>query len=92
MSMFYVKQVYQRKKPMSSSAQSFTQSAFRLSNPPRRTRPLQVGPALLATLAAWRARQRTRRHLGALNDRELADVGLSRKQQRDECAKPFWLP
>jgi uncharacterized protein YjiS (DUF1127 family) len=28
--------------------------------------------------------------LGTLNDRELADVGLSRTQQRVECAKPFW--
>jgi uncharacterized protein YjiS (DUF1127 family) len=46
--------------------------------------------AVVATLALWRACRRTRQHLGTLNDRELADVGLSRTQQRVECAKPFW--
>ena len=38
----------------------------------------------------WSACRRTRQHLGILNDRELTDVGLTRTQQRIECAKPFW--
>lgn len=49
-------------------------------------------PNLIAIIAGWRERQRTRRHLGILDDRDLADVGLSRTQQRAECAKPFWQP
>jgi uncharacterized protein YjiS (DUF1127 family) len=28
--------------------------------------------------------------LSALDDRALADVGLTREQQRSEGAKPFW--
>ena len=57
---------------------------------PARLRLGRVAPVLVATLARWRVCRRTRRHLATLNDRELADVGLSREQQRTECAKPFW--
>ena len=58
-----------------------------LAAAPRQRRFWRV---LVATLAVWGAFRRTRRHLGTLNDRELADVGLTRTQQRVECAKPFW--
>lgn len=58
-----------------------------LAAPPRQRR---FWPVLVATLILWDARRRTRRHLSTLNDRELADVGLTRTQQRVECAKPFW--
>jgi uncharacterized protein YjiS (DUF1127 family) len=44
----------------------------------------------LATLADWDARRRARLHFATLDDRGLADVGLTRDQQRIECAKPFW--
>jgi uncharacterized protein YjiS (DUF1127 family) len=44
----------------------------------------------LATLALWRQRRRTRQHLSCLDDRQLADVGLNRTQQRVECAKAPW--
>jgi len=46
---------------------------------------------------AWRAcaqamvRRRERRALGALDDRQLADVGLTRAQAQREARKPFWL-
>jgi uncharacterized protein YjiS (DUF1127 family) len=43
-------------------------------------------------LATWRERRRTRQHLDDLDDRLLADVGLSRTQQRIECAKAPWQP
>jgi len=64
---------------------SFSLFAFRAPSWKRR-----LWPAVVTTLALWGACRRTRRHLSTLNDRELADVGLSRTQQRVECAKPFW--
>jgi len=75
---------------MSVSAPPLVQSTFRFSDLRTLARPFRAGPTLLATFAARRERARTRRHLGTLTDRELADVGLTRTQQRDECAKPFW--
>ena len=45
---------------------------------------------LLAALALWRQRRRTRQHLNGLDDRQLADIGLTRTQQRTECAKAPW--
>ena len=43
--------------------------------------------------AGWRlARQRTRRALAQLDDRMLADVGITREQALREAEKPFWLP
>ncbi|MCF8534447.1 MAG: DUF1127 domain-containing protein [Reyranella sp.] len=61
-----------------------------LSLAPARPRQIRLWPLLVAALALWRERRRTRRHLGLLNDRELADVGITRAQQCVECAKPFW--
>jgi uncharacterized protein YjiS (DUF1127 family) len=54
--------------------------------------PQVVGllPTVLATLAIWRCRNRTRRHLAFLEARELDDLGLTRAQQRAEAAKWFW--
>ena len=40
----------------------------------------------LTTLWTWHRRARCRRQLLTLNDRMLADIGLSRV----EAAKPFW--
>ena len=77
-----MKQVYQHRKQMHLTAhQSFAPAPLRLA---------QSWPLPVATLTVWRERRRTRRHLGLLNDRELADVGLTRAQQCVECAKPFW--
>lgn len=47
-------------------------------------------PTVRATLAVWRCRNRTRHHLVQLDARELADVGLTRAQQRAEAGKWFW--
>jgi uncharacterized protein YjiS (DUF1127 family) len=49
-------------------------------------------PNIVATLALWRHRSRSRRHLAALDDRELADIGLSRAERWIECQKRFWEP
>ena len=45
-----------------------------------------------ALLAVWAMRRRTRRTLSELDDRQLADVGLTRRQALLESAKPFWRP
>jgi uncharacterized protein YjiS (DUF1127 family) len=49
-----------------------------------------VWSALLASVVVWRARRRTRQHFATLVDHALADVGLTRTQQRSECTKSFW--
>lgn len=54
---------------------------------PRFAGPLQ---SILEMLAVWRHRSRTRRHLALLDARELADLGLTRAQQRAEAGKWFW--
>jgi len=50
----------------------------------------RFGNRILFTLALWHHRCRSRRHLAALDDRELDDVGLGRDQRRAECQKRFW--
>jgi uncharacterized protein YjiS (DUF1127 family) len=46
---------------------------------------------LAETLRLWVHRSGSRRRLAELNDRELADIGLSRGQAHFESEKPFWL-
>lgn len=45
---------------------------------------------LMALLAGWQRNVRTRRQLAALDDRQLADVGISHSERQDELDKPFW--
>lgn len=51
--------------------------------------PRSPGPG--ATLAMWVARARSRRQLLALDDRLLADIGLTRADVHHEARKPFWV-
>jgi uncharacterized protein YjiS (DUF1127 family) len=50
----------------------------------------RLWPSLLSTLSLWRDRSRSRRHLALLDDRALADIGLSRAEQWKESRKRFW--
>jgi uncharacterized protein YjiS (DUF1127 family) len=75
---------------MSPNTQPFAQYALRFFDPPGQARRFHVWPALLATVVLWRERRCTRQHLSHLDDRALADTGLTRAQQRSECAKSFW--
>jgi uncharacterized protein YjiS (DUF1127 family) len=50
----------------------------------------RLGKRMLFTLALWHHRHRSRRHLAALDDRELDDIGLGRNRRRAECQKRFW--
>ncbi|WP_026871486.1 DUF1127 domain-containing protein [Inquilinus limosus] len=45
---------------------------------------------LRQVLGLWLRRARTRRHLDALTDHELRDLGLDRGAAAREAAKPFW--
>lgn len=87
---FLMKRVYQRKKPMSLSLRSHPESAFNPFIPAQQARRFRPWPALVAVIVVWQRRQRTRQHLATLDDRALADVGITRARQRSECAKPFW--
>lgn len=51
----------------------------------------RLGVRLWAWLAAAAERHRQRRSLAALNDHQLADIGLTREDARREAARPFWL-
>jgi uncharacterized protein YjiS (DUF1127 family) len=77
---------------MSLATQPFTQYALSFFHSQGQARRLRVWPGLLATALLWRERRRTRQHLGCLDDRALADVGLTQAQRRSECAKSFWQP
>ncbi len=46
--------------------------------------------AILETLLVWQERGQQRRHLVALDDRLLRDIGVSRADAAREAAVPFW--
>ncbi len=46
--------------------------------------------AILETLLVWQERDQQRRHLAALDDRLLSDMGMSRADAAREAAVPFW--
>jgi uncharacterized protein YjiS (DUF1127 family) len=45
---------------------------------------------LYARLRQWQRNRRTRLQLALLDDRQLADAGISSAQREQELAKPFW--
>ncbi|TWT15918.1 DUF1127 domain-containing protein [Reyranella sp. CPCC 100927] len=53
---------------------------------------IPAGPGWLPSLAVWFHRGRTRRALRQLDDRALADIGISKAQRAAECRKWFWQP
>ena len=46
--------------------------------------------AILDSLSRWRDRARQRRQLSELDDRLLADIGITRCDVMRECDKHFW--
>lgn len=51
---------------------------------------LQAIQATYATLVRWNDRQMQRNYLNELDERLLRDMGLSRRDVRQEALKPFW--
>ncbi len=45
---------------------------------------------LLRLLQRWQRNYRTRQQLAQLDDRQLADVGISHSERAAELDKPFW--
>ncbi|MCP9340254.1 DUF1127 domain-containing protein [Stutzerimonas xanthomarina] len=45
---------------------------------------------LMRQLRLWQRRLRTRQQLAALDERQLADVGISQSERVEELSKPFW--
>ncbi|MCQ4259607.1 DUF1127 domain-containing protein [Stutzerimonas stutzeri] len=59
----------------------------------RRDTPVIGLPSLRRTLQLlrfWQQRARTRRQLAALDDHQLADIGISPSERMHELDKPFW--
>ena len=48
------------------------------------------GSGLIAMLKRWRRRYVTRRQLGLLDARGLADIGIDASARDREITKPFW--
>lgn len=48
--------------------------------------------AILEAVETWLSRRRQRLDLAELDDRLLADIGLTRADVARETAKPFWQP
>ena len=48
------------------------------------------GSGLIAMLRTWRRRHVTRRQLGLLDARGLADIGIDASARDREITKPFW--
>jgi uncharacterized protein YjiS (DUF1127 family) len=51
---------------------------------------MRLGGRVRALIATWRSRARQREALARLDDRLLADIGLTREAQTVECSKLFW--
>lgn len=47
-------------------------------------------PSLLSTLLLWKRRIVSRHQLARLDERLLADAGISLMQRSQEVRKPFW--
>ena len=76
---------------MSLTTLALRHNTFRFLAPSAWERRVRPWPALVATLALWRQRRRTRQQLSTLDDRALADIGLTRAQQLIECSRPSWF-
>ncbi|MCQ4319038.1 DUF1127 domain-containing protein [Stutzerimonas stutzeri] len=61
-----------------------------LSRPVPLRQPGDALAKLLRLLHLWRQRSDTRRQLATLDDRLLADIGISNSERIAELDKPFW--
>jgi len=69
----------------SFGGQNFKVAAFQMG-----VRVKMLPGLVLETLSRWQRRSEARQRLRQLDDRMLADVGLSRADVEGEARKPFW--
>ena len=67
-------------------AENLNPQLTRVPSRPEKTR-LQK---LIATFVTWQNRDTQRRHLHKIDDRLLADMGITRADAEHESRKPFW--
>ncbi len=60
------------------------------SRTPQQALTARMGAAVARAIRVWRARNRERRELVELSDRDLRDIGLSRWEVEYERTRPFW--
>ena len=75
------------------SAIRFEAMPGRLAGPRRRSAAQSASAAagrILAMLREWRRRSRDRASLATLDDRMLADIGITRADAEYLSDKPFW--
>jgi uncharacterized protein YjiS (DUF1127 family) len=61
-----------------------------LSRPYQATLHSRSWQQLLRLLQRWQRNYRTRQQLAQLDDRQLADVGISHSERATQLDKPFW--
>jgi uncharacterized protein YjiS (DUF1127 family) len=59
-------------------------------NPVSWNKVMRLRRQVRALMATWRSRAHQREALARLDDRLLADIGLTREAQMVECSKLFW--
>ena len=65
-------------------------NTLRFHVPAVESNALRFWSSVISTVALWHERSCSRRHLALLDDRALADIGLSRAEQWQESRKRFW--
>jgi uncharacterized protein YjiS (DUF1127 family) len=65
-------------------------SVISLSKTVTPTEPLRAWSMLESTFDQWWHRIRSRYELESLNERDLADMGMTRLDTFNEIQKPFW--
>jgi uncharacterized protein YjiS (DUF1127 family) len=77
---------------MSCGSTACTRYGIPASKPFPGLKWLWQGPSVwLAKISRGRERRHQRRQLLELDDRLLADIGLSREQAAEEAGKSFWI-
>jgi uncharacterized protein YjiS (DUF1127 family) len=76
---------------MSLATLAHRQNTLHFLAPSAWERRARLWSGVVAILALRRQRRRTRQQLSILDDRALADIGLTRAQQRIECSRTFWF-
>ena len=63
---------------------------FRVSRADARTRPsISFWRMVIVRMRNWQSRMRARRQIAELSDRQLRDIGMTRRQSEQHAVQPF---